>query len=146
MTALLRPARTTDAGAVGAILSEFIDTTDWMPRVHTRAQDLAHAAMLIERGWVTVADAGHVVGFIARDGAEIHALYITGPSRGRGVGARVRSAALARPSRLGLWTFAANDRAQRFYERAGFRPAGGTQGDNDEGLPDIRYLWERPAP
>ena len=52
---LLRPANSMDAGAVGAILFEFIDTTAWMPRVHTRAEDLAHAARMIELGWVTVA-------------------------------------------------------------------------------------------
>ena len=64
----LRKARSTDAGAVGAILSEFIDTTDWMPRIHTRAEDLAHAGALIARGWVTVAERdGNVLGFAAQD-------------------------------------------------------------------------------
>lgn len=146
MTVTLRPASPTDAGTVGAILSEFIDTTDWMPRVHTRAEDVAHAAMLIDRGWVTVAERDGVVGFIARDGNEIHALYLAGTARRQGIGAQLLGDAQARADRLALWTFAANGGAQRFYERAGFRAVDGTDGENDEGLPDIRYLWERPAP
>ena len=52
----LRPARTTDAGRVGAILSAFIDDTPWMPRIHTRAEDLSFAGMMIDRGWITVAE------------------------------------------------------------------------------------------
>ena len=56
MSLTLRPATPTDAGAVGAILSEFVDDTAWMPRIHTRAEDLAHAGDLITRGWVTVAE------------------------------------------------------------------------------------------
>ena len=57
----LRPARSTDAGAVGAILSEFAATTEWMPKLHTGAEDIAHAGALIDRGWVTVAEMDGVV-------------------------------------------------------------------------------------
>ncbi|SDY72638.1 GNAT family N-acetyltransferase [Citreimonas salinaria] len=149
---LLRPALPTDAGAVGDILSDFIDSTPWMPRIDTRAEDLAHAAMLVDRGWVTLAETPQadpgprVLGFLARQGCAIHALYLARPARGRGIGRVLLADAQARADRLSLWTFAANAPAQRFYERAGFAPVERTDGENEEGLPDIRYLWERPAP
>ena len=42
---------------------------------------------------------------------------------------------------LQLWTFEANQRARRFYERHGFVATGSTEGDNEEGAPDVRYEW-----
>jgi hypothetical protein len=46
-----------------------------------------------------------------------------------------------RPGGLKLWTFEANSRARRFYERHGFVVTGGTDGGNEEGAPDVRYEW-----
>lgn len=141
----LRPARTTDAGQVGGILSEFIDTTDWMPRIHTRAEDLGFAGDLIDRGWVTVAETGdQVTGFIARDGARIQALYVTAPARRQGVGTALLRQAQAERATLTLWTFEANAEARAFYAAHGFAVAEKTDGSgNDEGLPDLRLEWKR---
>lgn len=141
----LRAARSTDAGAVGAILSEFIDTTDWMPRVHTRAEDLAHAGALIARGWVTVAEeGGEVVGFAACDRDDLNALYVARSAREKGVGAALLTRLKQGRDRLRLWTFVANTAAQRFYLRHGFVETARTDGrDNDEHLPDIEYHWHR---
>jgi hypothetical protein len=44
---MIRPARDLDAGALGAILSDFMEVTDWMPRLHSRAEDISFAAKLI---------------------------------------------------------------------------------------------------
>ena len=52
---VLDRARPTDAPAIGAILSDWIDETDWMPRIHKREDEQAFAADLVARGWVTVA-------------------------------------------------------------------------------------------
>jgi GNAT superfamily N-acetyltransferase len=144
---VLRPARATDAGSVGAILSGFIDGTDWMPRVHSRAEDLAHAGVMIDRGWVTVAEvAGRVVGFAACDGHRLNALYVADGERGQGVGAALLGHLQAREPHLRLWTFAANDGAQRFYRRHGFAEVARTDGaQNDEKLPDIRFEWRKGA-
>lgn len=141
----LRLARSTDAGTVGAILSEFVDKTAWMPRIHTRAEDLAHAARMIDFGWVTVAEQdGDVLGFAARNSAEINALYVAQTARGRGIGAVLLSDAQANFERLDLWTFQANPGAQRFYLRQGFSELSRTDGaENDEKLPDIRLVWNR---
>lgn len=142
---MIRPARSLDAGAVGAILSEFIDTVPWMPRVHTRAEDLAHAADMIARGWVEVSCAEpEVAGFIARDAGVIHALYLTADARGQGKGRALLDRAKAAQEALSLWTFQANTGARRFYGREGFVEVDLTDGaGNDEGLPDVRLEWRR---
>ncbi|APE45274.1 hypothetical protein BOO69_03665 [Sulfitobacter alexandrii] len=127
------------------ILSEFVDTTPWIPRVHSRAQDLAHAGDMIEMGWVTLAEDGRdVIGFAARDAGDLHALYVARHARGRGVGSDLLQQAKAAVSRLTLWTFQANTAAQRFYRRHGFTEVLRTDGaTNDEGLPDIRFEWRQ---
>ena len=44
---MIRPARDLDVGTLGAILSEFMEVTDWMPRLHSRAEDISFATKLI---------------------------------------------------------------------------------------------------
>lgn len=141
---LLRPATPLDAGRVGAILSAWIDETPWMPRIHTRAEDIAHADMMVRQGWVTVSENETINGFLARNGDDIHALYIAPDARGQGVGSRLLIDAMHKNDQLSLWTLQANTRAQAFYERHGFTEVERTDGTgNDEGLPDIRYHWQR---
>jgi putative acetyltransferase len=45
--------------------------------------------------------------------------------------------------RLSLWTFQANEGARRFYAREGFAEVRMTEGDNEEGLPDVLLEWVR---
>ena len=47
----LRPAQPLDAGAVGGIMSDFARDTNWLPRIHTAAEDIAHADAMIARGF-----------------------------------------------------------------------------------------------
>lgn len=142
----LRAARPEDAPAIGRILSDWIDETDWMPRVHKREDEQSFAAELVRRGWVTVArKGGAVVGFMARNGEDVVALYIDGPARGQGVGAALIARAKRKVRRLELWTFQFNHAARGFYEGQGFVEVARTGGaGNDEKLPDIKYLWEKP--
>lgn len=146
MSALhLRSAQTGDAGRIGAILSAFVDETPWMPRLHSRAEDIAHAGQMIERGWVTVAACdADVAGFLARDGAAVHALYVAQSNRGHGLGSALVQDAQSRSATLRLWTFAANAAARRFYIGHGFTEGQRTDGaGNDEGLPDVEFQWSR---
>jgi ribosomal protein S18 acetylase RimI-like enzyme len=53
----------------------------------------------------------------------------------------VKLAKRERPKELRLWTFASNTGAQRFYGQHGFVETRRTQGDNEEGAPDILYVW-----
>ena len=63
---------------------------------------------------------------------------------GEGVGSRlVDLAKEQRPDGLDLWTFQSNTRARRFYERHGFTEIERTEGDNEEGAPDVHYRWMR---
>ncbi|MBE1296324.1 GNAT family N-acetyltransferase [Phycobacter azelaicus] len=149
MTPTLRPARSTDAGQMGEILHRFTRETTWMPDLYTGAEAIAFCGVMIDRGWVTVAETDQgIVGFLARDGAEICSLYLAAEACGQGIGKRLLDAAKGEVSRadqaprLSLWTFQANKGAQRFYRREGFtevRRSDGTR--NEEGLPDIEYVW-----
>ena len=145
MSVAIRAARSTDAGAVGTILSAFIDDTPWMPRIHTRAEDLSFAGYMIDKGWVTVAETGgRVKAFLALKGDVVHALYVAPSAQGQGLGARLLDFAKADQARLCLWTFQANLRAQAFYARHGFAEVERTNGaGNDEQLPDVRLVWKR---
>jgi ribosomal protein S18 acetylase RimI-like enzyme len=102
---------------------------------------------MIDRDWVTVFEKDQaVVGFIARDQAYVHALYVAETMRGQGVGSALLRNAKAGSDHLDLWTFQANLHAQKFYLGAGFSETERTDGQgNDEKLPDIRYQWQRAA-
>jgi GNAT superfamily N-acetyltransferase len=69
-------------------------------------------------------------------------LYVDETHTGRGLGSRL--VALAKAELGGpvqLWTFQSNTGARRFYERHGFVAVEETDGDNEEGEPDVRYLF-----
>ncbi|WP_353471503.1 GNAT family N-acetyltransferase [Salipiger sp. H15] len=148
MSPHLRPARPTDAGSLGAMITAAVEAHDWKPLLHSGAEDIAHAGTMIERGWVTVAEdrAGTLLGFLAREGSYVHALFVAQAVQGRGIGHALLEDAKRAARRLELWTFLANARAQRFYERAGFAISRRGDGSaNAEGLPDLFYVWEAPA-
>lgn len=136
---MIRPARPADAPAMAAILSDWIDATPWMPRIHTREGDAAFCASLVPSGWVS----GDVEGFLALNEGEIDALYVAEAARGKGHGSALLEHAKSRADLLSLWTFQANATARAFYAARGFAEIARTDGENDEGLPDIRMEWRR---
>lgn len=144
----LRAARSTDAGKLGEMITQAVAARDWKPRLHSAAEDIAHAGQMIDRDWVTVAETDHndILGFIAREGDYVHALFVTPPAQGKGIGAALLDRAKANTGRLDLWTFQANTGAQRFYKRHGFTVDKTTDGaGNEEGLPDVHLLWSAPC-
>jgi GNAT superfamily N-acetyltransferase len=142
---VIRPASPADAPTCAAIVNSWIDATPWMPRVHT-PEDVAafyrDCVLPARRVWTWN---GPAAGFLALDEAEgcVTALYLAPEARGRGVGRALLGAAQAGRDALHLWTFEANHGARRFYEANGFHVEARTDGDNEEGLPDIRYGWSR---
>ena len=141
---MIRSAQPLDAGAVGQILSEFVDTTDWIPRLHSRAEDISFVGSMIDRGWVRVFEKDTILGFIARDNQEICALYVARSMRGKGIGKAFLEDAKQDTQRLELWVFQSNMRAQKFYMREGFKEVEHTDGQrNEEKLPDIKFLWAK---
>jgi GNAT superfamily N-acetyltransferase len=98
--------------------------------------------VLAERAtWVAVVD-GEVVALLVLDGPWVDQLYVDPSATGRGLGSSlIEHAKARRPDGLDLWTFQANARARRFYARHGFVEVARTEGDNEEGAPDVRLRW-----
>lgn len=147
MITRLRPARPRDDVAMARILADWADATHWVPAVHSVDAHRDHAAQLIETATVTVvARLGRPVGFLARRGGFVHALYLDSASRGRGLGTRLIARAKAETDCLTLWTHEANAEARSFYARHGFAEVErGDGSNNDEGLPEVRLEWRRSA-
>ncbi|MEM8742792.1 MAG: GNAT family N-acetyltransferase, partial [Pseudomonadota bacterium] len=81
-----------------------------------------------------------VAGFAILQGPCLAALYTKAPGQGHGR-ALLDAVKTRRPDGFYLWCFEPNDGAQRFYRREGMRETGRTEGENAEGLPDIRFDW-----
>jgi GNAT superfamily N-acetyltransferase len=93
--------------------------------------------------WVAEDDGGALVGLLVLDEDWLDQLYVEPTLTGHGIGSElIGLAKRARPECLRLWTFESNLGARRFYERHGFRPIDRTAGDNEEGAPDILYIWD----
>jgi GNAT superfamily N-acetyltransferase len=80
---------------------------------------------------------------------EIEAIYARPDALGRGVGRALMAYALSELRRQGLspvllWVLADNDRARRFYEKAGLYTDGATHDYEIAGatLPEVRYRYD----
>lgn len=141
----LRAARPLDAGALGAIMGEANARLGFLPQLYSGAQEIGFVGDLIDAGWVRVAVSGdQTAGFVARRGGEIHALYLRPHLQGRGVARALIQEAQREVDMLGLWSYAQNARAARFYRKAGFVEVARSDGaGNDAHLPDIRFEWRK---
>jgi GNAT superfamily N-acetyltransferase len=91
--------------------------------------------------WVAVTSRG-IEALMVLQGDWLDQLYVSPDYTGRGAGSRLVGVAKERrPEHLQLWTFQTNAGARRFYERHGFVAVDATDGDNEEGAPDVRYEW-----
>lgn len=82
-----------------------------------------------------------VVGMIAFNENEVNQLYIHNDYQGKGLGKKLLDMAkINSDGRLTLYTFEVNHKAQRFYERNGFKIIGKGH-ENEEKLNDIKYEW-----
>ncbi|TRC96337.1 GNAT family N-acetyltransferase [Mesorhizobium sp. WSM4303] len=139
----LRPAAASDAAAIAKLMRAALGSFNWMPVVHTPAEDLAFIRdIVLPRQQVTVAEAGcNIVGFIAVSGDWVEQLYLDPAWTGQGIGSRLLTQATAALPVVKLHCFQSNTGARRFYERHGFRAeAFGDGTTNEEGLPDIFYV------
>ncbi|MBX9361647.1 GNAT family N-acetyltransferase [Streptomyces sp. WAC04114] len=85
-------------------------------------------------------------GEVGTEDAELYAVYVHPDQMGRGVGRALLAESVARCAaaghgRLLLWVLKENDRARRFYERAGFRADGAEEPFEVDGVdvPEVRY-------
>ncbi|BAV48873.1 acetyltransferase [Mesorhizobium loti] len=142
----LRPAIGSDAAAIARLMRAALGSFDWMPVIHTPAEDLAFIRdIVLPRQQVTVAEAGkEIVGFIAVSGDWVEQLYLDPAWTGQGIGSRLLMDATVALSVTKLHCFQANSGARRFYEHHGFRAESFGDGTtNEEGLPDILYVRRR---
>jgi GNAT superfamily N-acetyltransferase len=96
----------------------------------------AGGTWVVERG-------GDLVAMMTLEGSEIDQLYVAPDRQHQGLGTMlVELARQLSPGQLSLWTFRSNRRARKFYEALGFVVVGMSDGDNEEGAPDLRYRWE----
>lgn len=139
----LRPAGAADLEAVAAVheaaaraaYAHIFPAEQTFPREETLRRWQTFAG-----GLVVAEDDGQVVGFVAFDDRELHALYVLPASWGRGVGRRLL--AVAGPVRE-LWVLRDNARARRFYERHGWRPDGAEA--TPAGAVELRYRRASPG-
>ena len=140
----IKAAQPLDAGGAADAMAHANEGHRWLPRVHSRAEELMFVGQMIDAGWVQIArDDTGIVGFIATHEGEIHGLYLLPHMQGKGIAHLLVDGSKAQCEQLNLWSFAANARASRFYRLAGFREVARSDGQtNDVGLPDIRYEWQ----
>ena len=97
--------------------------------------------------WIAVADSPvnpRIVGVAVASAGWLEHLYVEPQWTGQGIGKSLLDVVKAESTgQLLLWTFDSNTGAQRFYERHGFAAVARTDGDNEEGAPDIKYQWQR---
>jgi GNAT superfamily N-acetyltransferase len=148
----LRAAQVADAPAVATL---YLDSRRrWLPYAPLAHDDAdVHrwfAQQCLPAGGVSLAvDADErLLGFVATsldpqgDRAWIDQLYVSTELVGKGLGALMLEHALVGlPRPVRLHTFAVNEGARRFYERAGFiAESFGDGSGNEEGCPDVRYV------
>ena len=145
----IRRARVEEAPDIAAawLRSRNASAPDIPPPVHTDEEVRAWFATVLPTRDVWVADVdGTVAALLVLHDNWIDQLYVDPRHIGHGAGTDLVSLAKRmRPDGLRLWTFQANQRARRFYERHGFVPVETTDGDNEEGAPDVRYEWRPPV-
>ncbi len=149
-TVELRRGRPEDAAVLASIhMRSRAAAMPWLAVVHDEAETRRWmAGEVLPHQLVLVAErAGRAIGFATLHDDWLEQLYLEPEAIGTGAGrALLQAVQELRPEGLSLWVFARNDRARRFYERAGFRLA--EQGDgtgNEEREPDCRYVWRATA-
>lgn len=89
---------------------------------------------------------GKVIGFLASNSQTISQLYIHVDYKNQGIGSRLVNIAKDDSNgSLRLFTFECNKRAQRFYERHGFRVVGRGFEPTWQ-LNDVEYEWVASSP
>ena len=147
-TPALRIATAADLPVCAAIINDYIDATEWLPRTLDReAIEALFIPSLLEARTLFVAEEhGEILGYLSMnpDDGFVPALYLGPAARGKGVGKALLDAAkAAHPNGLELTVFERNTDALRFYEREGFSEDPSRRDDTtEEGIPT---LWMRLA-
>lgn len=144
--ATITEARPEDAPAIAAIhLAARQQAMPYLRLAHTDDETRDYFAGVVcdrPRAWWVVRHRGQVAAYMLIDGEDLDHLYVAPHWQGKGFGsALLAKAKTLSPHRLELWTFQRNAPARAFYEARGFRAARQTDGENEEGEPDVQYEW-----
>ncbi|HEY1699382.1 MAG TPA: GNAT family N-acetyltransferase [Trebonia sp.] len=141
----------------GKIPQSYLDGLDPAQRAEVWRRAVAEADPAQGGVHVAVTEGGDIVGFAAfgpsRDGdtdprvtGEVFAIYARPDTWGKGAGRALMESAIAELTRLGyadaiLWVLDTNDRARRFYTRAGWAEDGSSKADGSRGsdITEVRY-------
>ena len=142
----LRRATEADAPAIAGIhlSARAAAGAAFPPAAHPDEEYLPHLlADVLPAAEVWIALAGDApVGFLALVGELLSDLSVAPGAQGTGVGSALLEHAKARrPRGLTLWVFTSNRPAPAIYGRHGFAAIGGTDGDDEEGAPDLHLQW-----
>jgi len=146
----LRRADLDDAVAIAEVhVAARREAMPWLPELHSDEETRDWIASLVlpqQVVWVADSD-GIVAGYAAIDVPSLNDLYVRPGRQGQGVGGALLEKAKAEsPDELSLWTFQRNVKARGFYERRGFTAVEfGDGSGNEEGEPDVRYVWTAPT-
>ncbi|MCH7788979.1 MAG: GNAT family N-acetyltransferase [Acidobacteria bacterium] len=146
-----RLATTAEAGEAAEIIlaARSAAVPSIPPLVHSDEEVrtwFADSVMASREVWVLDVGAA-IVGVMVITAGWIDQLYVHPNHTNHGLGSALllHAQSLAN-ERLDLWTFVSNTGAQRFYLRHGFVEIDRTEGENEEGEPDIRLCWTRSDP
>ena len=139
MDYLLRLAKPSDALACSAIVNNWIDNTDWMPRIHPPKL----ITEMIENGipkrefWVI---GEPVVGYLSfsLEAQQVMGLYVS--QTGVGLGKALLDRVKIGKASIKLWSHSLNISAHRFYLREGFKIIGAKR-VGDDGIEEICFEW-----
>ena len=91
-------------------------------------------------------DGDALVGHLALEQGWVEHLYVEPTRHGEGIGRMLLERAMREQDDLQLYTYAANERARRLYEAAGFvAEEFGFSPEDDGRVPNVRYRWQRAA-
>lgn len=143
----VRFATASDLSVCAAIINDYIDATEWLPRTidHKAVEALFIPSLLESRTFFVAEENDEILGYLSMsDDGFVPALYLRPGARGKGVGRMLLDAAKsAHPDGLELTVFELNADALRFYAREGFREDPTRRDDTtEEGIPTLWMCWQ----
>jgi ribosomal protein S18 acetylase RimI-like enzyme len=117
------------------------------PSLHTLEETVELYRGVFAKGSIWGAfDGDRLIGHIALEPGWIEHLYVDPDRHGEGIGRALLAVAMHEQEDLRLYTYAANVRARRLYDAAGFtvEEHGSDPGHVDR-VPNVLYRWRRGA-
>lgn len=143
----IRPATVDDLPACAKIMNNWIDETEWLPRIFSH-EDICEMfkSSLLKKRTMLVADIDDKIGgYLTIDNSStIKAIFLAPFCRCTGVGkALLDKAKQKEPNGLELGVHEPNIHALRFYKREGFKEIPeGRKDDTEEGLSELLMRWD----